>query len=86
MRVQHMLTSAGNLAKSQFEVYDEKGRHFLSYGSHIATVTTGGTVKLFIPYWDMFSQTTNFYLLQFLNESSISDIRQKVKDGIYHTQ
>ena len=83
MRVQHMLTKAGNLAKNQFEVYDDKGRHFLSYGSHIATVTNGGTVKLFNPYWDMYSQTTNFYLLQFLNEPSIVNIREKVEGGEY---
>ena len=85
MRVQHMKTKGGNDAVNQFEVFDEDGKHFMSYGSHIATIN-GEEVTLYEPYWDMFSQTTNYYLLQFLREDSIKDIRQKVYDGLYHTQ
>ena len=81
-RIQHMRTNAGNQAKNQFEVYDDAGKHFLSYNSKIATIK-GDTVLLYEPYWNMFSQTTNGYLLKFLREDSIQDIRAKVKSGDY---
>lgn len=81
-RIQHMITKGGNQAKNQFEIYDEQGKHFYSYNSRVATIK-GDSVLLFSPYWDMYSQTTNFYLLQFLNESSIRDIREKVVGGEY---
>jgi len=81
-RIQHMITKGGNQAKNQFEVFDDEGKHFLSYNSKVATIK-GDEVILYNPYWDMFSQTTNFYLLQFLNESSIQDIREKVVGGEY---
>tara|TARA_R100000231_G_C5224074_1_gene134473 strand:- start:41 stop:283 length:243 start_codon:yes stop_codon:yes gene_type:complete len=77
-----MITKGGNQAKNQFEVFDDEGKHFLSYNSKVATIK-GDEVILYNPYWDMFSQTTNFYLLQFLNESSIQDIREKVVGGEY---
>lgn len=85
MRVQHMLTKSGNKAMNQFEVFDERGKHFLSYGVEVATIN-GDETTLYAPYWDMYSATTNYYLLQFLNEPSIKDIRQKVNDGLYQTQ
>ena len=85
MRVQHMITKSGNQAMNQFEVFDEKGKHFLSYGVEVATIN-GDEVTLNAPYWDMYSTTTNYYLLQFLNEPSIKDIRQKVNDGLYQTR
>lgn len=81
-RVQHMITKGGNPAKNQFEIYDENGKHFQSYGVKVATIK-GDNVILYEPYWDMYSQTTNFYLLQFLNEVSIIDIREKVVGGEY---
>ena len=81
-RIQHMITKGGNQAKNQFEVFDDEGKHFLSYNSKVATIK-GDEVILYNPYWDMFSQTTNFYLLQFLNESSIQDIREQVVGGEY---
>ena len=78
-----MITKGGNQAKNQFEVFDDEGKHFLSYNSKVATIK-GDEVTLYAPYWDMFSQTTNFYLLQFLNEASIQDIREKVVGGEYN--
>ena len=81
-RIQHMRTNAGNQAKNQFEVDDNEGKHFLSYNSKIATIK-GDTVFLYEPYWNMYSQTTNGYLLKFLREDSIQDIRAKVKSGDY---
>ena len=82
-RIQHMITKGGNPAKNQFEVFDEEGKHFLSYNSKIATIK-GDEVTLYEPYWDMYSQTTNYYLLQFLNEASIQDIREKVAGGEFN--
>ena len=34
-RIQHMRTKGGNDAKNQFEVFDDEGKHFLSYNSKI---------------------------------------------------
>ena len=55
---------------------------FQSYGANVAYVREG-RVHVYKPYWNMYSQTTNKYLLQFLRESSIDDIRKKVKSGEY---
>ncbi len=78
-----MITKGGNHAKNQFEVYDDEGKHFLSYNSKIATIKSDEVI-LYEPYWNMYSQTTNYYLLQFLNESSIQDIREKVAGGEFN--
>jgi len=58
------------------------GTVFQSYGSNVAYIRNGVT-HLYKPYWNMYSQTTNKYLLQFLGESSIADVRKKVKSGEY---
>lgn len=81
-RIQHMRTNAGNAAKNQFEVFDDEGKHFLSYNSKIATIK-GDRVLLYEPYWNFYSVTTNGYLLKFLREDSIKDIRAKVESGEY---
>ena len=80
-----MLTKSGNQAMNQFEVFDERGKHFLSYGAKVASIN-GDEVTLYAPYWNNYSTTTNYYLLQFLREGSIKDIRQKVNDGLYQTR
>ena len=80
-----MKTRGGNDAKSQLMVFDERGMHFISYGVEVATIDNDNVI-LHEPYWNMYSQTTNFYLLQFLNEPSIEDIRRKVNDGLYQTR
>ena len=80
-----MITRAGNTAKNQVEVYDEEGKHFFSYGSRVATIDGVRTI-LYEPYWNNFSATTNRYLLDFLNEHSIKDIRDNVRDGTYEVK
>lgn len=66
------------------------GLVFQSYGANVAYIRkttsrkiTTRTVHLYKPYWNMYSQTTNKYLLQFLDEASIADIRKKVESGEY---
>ena len=83
MQVENMRTASGGYAANQFLIWTEGGVIFQSYSSVIATKAYDGTVKLNSPYWDFYSATTNRYLLQFLNESSIKDVRAKVKSGEY---
>ena len=86
MRVENMRTASGGYAANQFKVWTDEGVTFQSYRSQIATKANDGTVTLFEPFWDMYSYTTNRYLLQFLNEDSIKDVREKVKAGEYLTE
>ena len=84
MRVVPMRTKRGNPASNQNLVTDSEGEHFFSYGSKIASKRFGTPhVTLYDPFWDNFSKTTNNYLLQFLDENSIKDIRKKVISGEY---
>ena len=85
MRIQHMLTRGHNKALNQLELFDENGKHFYSYGSKIATIDGDRTI-LYEPYWNFYSATTNRYLLDFLGEWSIRDVRQKVKEGTYEVK
>jgi hypothetical protein len=86
MQVEPMRTASGGYAANQFRIWTDDGVTFQSYRSQIATKAYDGTTTLYAPYWDMYSTTTNRYLLQFLNEDSIRDIRVKVKLGIYLTE
>lgn len=89
MRIRPMKTKGGNLAHNQTRVFDKDDIHFFSYGSKVATLHNMGyitgelNITLFEPYWNMYSKTTNYYLLQFLDEGSIKDIRKKVNSGDY---
>ena len=83
MRVENMRTASGGYAPNQFIIWTDEGRTFQSYRSQIATKANDGTVTLHAPYWDMYSYTTNRYLLQFLNEDSINAVREKVMSGEY---
>ena len=85
MRIQHMLTRGLNRALNQLEIFDDEGKHFFSYGRKIATIDGDRTI-LYEPYWNFYSATTNRYLLDFLSEWSIKDVRQKVKEGIYEVK
>jgi len=80
-----MITRAGNKAKNQVEIFDDEGKHFFSYGRKIATIDGVRTI-LYEPYWNFYSATTNRYLLDFLNEYSIKDVRDNVRDGTYEVQ
>ncbi len=81
MRTVPMRTKGGNPANNQTKVFDKDGIHFYSYDSKIATIHEN--ITLYEPYWNMYSQTTNYYLLQFLQEDSIQAIRKKVNLGIF---
>lgn len=85
MRVVPMRTKNGNQANNQNKVIDDEGIHFFSYGSKVASYlkSTYPILTLYNPYWDMYSQTTNYYLLQFSGEYSIKEIRKKVISGDY---
>jgi len=83
-RVVAMITKGGNPASNQDLVFHTDGTHFYSYGVKVASKKFGTShVTLYEPYWNMYSQTTNYYLLQFLDEFSIKDIRKKVNSGDY---
>ncbi len=83
--IENMRTASGGYAPNQFKIWTDEGVVFQSYRSKIAE-RRAGEVTLFEPYWDMYSATTNRYLLQFLNEDSIKDVRAKVKSGEYKTE
>lgn len=83
---QPMNTKSGNNSTTHFEYMDDFGQHFLSYGSRVATIPHDEScynITLYKPYWNMYSRTTNYYLLKFLQEDSIKDIRKKVNSGEY---
>jgi len=72
------------LAKNQTIIYADYGTFFQSYSAIIAYRSFDEkTVVLNQTYWNMFSQTTNKYLLKFLNHASIKEVRAKVHDGTY---
>ena len=70
------------MAANQFTIYHGDTITFQSYNSTICT-KIGDRVILHKGVWDMFSRTTNKYLLRFLEEDSINTIRAKVKSGEY---
>ena len=88
-RREYMRGRTGNPLKSQEIIYYPDGRTvFVSYSSRIAEVNSDGDVTLFNPYWNMYSQTTNKYLLRFLDNrryptNSIKDVRKRVISGDY---
>ena len=87
MRVENMRTRSGGHAANQFRIWTDDGVVFQSYSSRIAKRDFAtDRVTLFSPFWDNYSATTNRYLLQFLNEDSIRDIRVKVESGEYLTE
>jgi hypothetical protein len=87
MRVENMRTNGGSSASNQFKIWTDEGVTFQSYRSTIAKRDFAtDRVTLYNPYWDNYSATTNRYLLQFLSEDSIQDIRLKVKSGEYLTE
>ena len=71
------------IAKNQYVNSVHYGRTvFQSYNSVVAE-KNDGQIILYEPYWNMYSATTNKYLLKFLNERSIKDVRAKVESGEY---
>jgi len=76
------------ILKQEIRHYHDGSCAFYSYDTKIAQVDLEGDVTLFDPYWDMYSPTTNKYLLEFMNKktnhhvTSITQIRQLVKNNI----
>tara|TARA_X000001382_G_scaffold130253_1_gene124551 strand:- start:1420 stop:1704 length:285 start_codon:yes stop_codon:yes gene_type:complete len=85
----YMRGRTGNLIKSQeIRHYPDGRTAFFSYNSKIAEVNEDCEVTLFNPFWNMYSQTTNKYLIRFLHNryyvtNSIKDIRKRVISGEY---
>tara|TARA_R100000655_G_C2893822_1_gene177571 strand:- start:250 stop:513 length:264 start_codon:yes stop_codon:yes gene_type:complete len=86
VQVANLRTASGGYAANQFKIWTDEGVVFQSYQSIIAERLWDGEVTLYEPYWNMYSVTTNRYLLQFLNEDSIKDVRAKVKSGEYKVE
>lgn len=86
-RVQNMRSASGNAVANQFVITTHGMKVFQSYNAIVAArisgIGGGAKVVLFDPYWDNYSTTTNRYLLQFLMEDSIKDVRRKVESGEY---
>jgi hypothetical protein len=70
------------ITKNQYIITEGVRKIFQSYESIVAE-KNDGQIILYEPYWNMFSATTNKYLLRFLGESSIKDVRAKVESGEY---
>ena len=87
VKVRNMYTAGGNIAPNQFIIDNDDGSTvFQSYQATVAKkVYHDGetTVYVYSPYWDFYSATTNRYLLEFLREDSVQDVRMLVESGIY---
>ena len=90
-RIIYMKGRTGRPIKSQeVRVYPDGTTAFFSYNCKVAEVDEDYEVTLFNPYWNMYSQTTNRYLLRFLDNrqyptNSIKDVRKLVNNGTYLT-
>tara|TARA_R100001509_G_scaffold111844_1_gene67214 strand:+ start:146 stop:421 length:276 start_codon:yes stop_codon:yes gene_type:complete len=72
------------MANNQFWITSGDWEIFQSYSTTVAIRNTNDyRVYLHADYWDMYSATTNKYLLRFLNNHSIQEVRQIVKQGGY---
>ena len=77
--VRHLQTAGGNRTPNHYEIHTYPYVVFKSYSSTIAVRNVdNGITYLVAPYWNNYSATTNRYLLQFLNEHSIKDVREIV--------
>ena len=81
--VRHLQTAGGNRTPNHYEIHTHPYVVFKSYSSTIAVRNVdNGITYLVAPYWNNYSATTNRYLLQFLNEDSIKDVREiALSDG-----
>jgi|TARA_B100001939_G_C16599286_1_gene470274 hypothetical protein len=76
------MVSVRAIANNQYIISVDDRKVFQSYNSKVAE-KNDGQIILYEPYWNMFSATTNKYLLRFLGELSIKDVRAKVESGEY---
>ena len=82
------LPHVSQMANNQFWVTVGDWEFFQSYSTTVAMKKTSSIgdycVYLHADYWNMYSATTNKYLLRFLeNADSIQEVRRIVKDGGY---
>ena len=72
------------MANNQFIIYSGDWEVFQSYSSTVAIRSTNDDqVYLHEYYWNVYSATTNKYLLRFLGVDSIQEVRKLVEDGTY---
>jgi len=72
------------MAQNQAIICQGDWEVFQSYSTTVAIRNTNDyRVYLHTDYWDVYSATTNKYLLRFLNNDSIQEVRQIVKQGGY---
>ena len=80
--ISHLQTPGGNKAADQLVIHQGEYEIFKSYNSIVAVKAGyGEKVYLVNPYWDNYSATTNRYLLQFLDEYSIKDVRASIANN-----
>ena len=72
------------MANNQIIIYSGDWEFFQSYSSTVAIRNTNDDqVYLHGSYWNVYSATTNKYLLRFLGVDSIQEVRKLVEDGTY---
>ena len=75
---------ASSMANNQTIIYSDDWEFFQSYSTTVAIRNTNDyRVYLHASYWDMYSATTNKYLLRFLEVDSIQEVRRLVKENEY---
>ncbi len=86
--ITHLSTPGGRPAVAQLVIHQGGYKIFKSYNSIVAikaygTKSEGYREKVYLvnPYWDNYSATTNRYLLQFLDEHSIKDVRASIANN-----
>lgn len=76
------IPKAKNMAANQLIIWCGEITVFQSYNTTVAMMKSGKTY-LNKHCWNMYSQTTNRYLNQFLGTSSVTEIREGVESGEY---
>jgi len=80
MKVENMVSQAGNPVPNQFIIRDDKGnRIFQSYNVIVAKVDKEGQIHLDSRYWD-YSRTTTRYLNIFLRAKP-GELKRAVREG-----
>ncbi len=78
MKIENMISNAGNKIKNQFKIYDGCITYFKSYNSVVAAVSRKtGETKLYKDWG--YSNTTRKYLYQFLWECGRNDLSNRKK-------
>ena len=81
---------SGRAVANQYVIHHYDNVYFQSYNTTIACIDRKNKVYLHDGYWDMYSATTNKYLLEFMRDQydkdiySITDIRERVGNGEFN--